>query len=288
MSKENLYQPFEVLIRQRDTFPVKEHQHSFFEATYVASGEGILEVYRPMSDPCKFKYVAGSLFLIPPNTTHCFSVSKRSKFIFVRFTDRYIDEQLADRAKHSLYLSYATARISLSGTQLKSAETLFELIESELALGQNFSEKIIQNSANIVLMEAARFLVNSADAQVQNADETAREMHMVQYIQTHIHQPSLLRIDNLVRLFGLSKNYIGRYFKDRFQESLQQYIARNRIKRVEYLAANSLMSIKEIAYDMGFADSSHLIKFFKRHCGMSPMQYRAMCNSPKRKRTPAT
>ena len=104
-------------------------------------------------------------------------------------------------------------------------------------------------------------------------------MHMLQYIQTHIHQPDELRLNALVKRFGLSKNYIGRYFKKHFQETLQQYITRNRMKRVEYLVANSLMSVKEIAYDMGFSDSCHLVKNFKKYSGMSPLKYRAKCNS---------
>ena len=40
MFKENLYRPFEILLREHETFPLKEHQHSFFEAVYIASGGG--------------------------------------------------------------------------------------------------------------------------------------------------------------------------------------------------------------------------------------------------------
>lgn len=284
MFKENLYQPFEILLREHDRFPLKDHQHSFFEAVHIAAGEGVFQICRPMSDICEFKYSAGSLFLIPPNTTHCFKVSKRSRFLFVRFTDRYIDEHLGGGAKHALYLSYATPLISLKGVELKVSNALFELMESELPGGRDFSEAMLQNSADIALASIARILGRSPEVHIQEADGTAREMHMLQYIQTHIHQPDSLRVEALVKRFGLSKNYIGRYFKRRFQESLRQYITRNRMKRVEYLVANSLMSVKEIAYDMGFADSCHLVKNFKKYSGMSPLQYRNKCNSHKKRR----
>jgi len=67
-----------------------------------------------------------------------------------------------------------------------------------------------------------------------------------------------------------------------FNESLRQYVSRNRMKRVEYLVANSRMAVKEIAYDMGFTDSSHLVKNFKEFCGMPPMQYRRKCDSDRK------
>ncbi len=36
MFKENLYRPFEILLREHETFPLKEHQHSFFETVYIS------------------------------------------------------------------------------------------------------------------------------------------------------------------------------------------------------------------------------------------------------------
>ncbi len=231
MFKENLYRPFEILLREHEVFPVDEHQHSFFEAVYIISGAGTFEVFRPASGSRKFEYSAGGLFLIPPNTTHCFKILKRSRFLFVRFTDRYIDESMDAKAKHALYLSYSCT------------------IQSECEY---------------------------------DADTTERELRMLQYIQMNIHRPELLKSEWLSGQFGLSKGYIGRYFKLHFNESLRQYVSRNRMKRVEYLVANSRMAVKEIAYDMGFADSSHLVKNFKEFCGMSPMQYRRKCDSDRK------
>ena len=104
MFKENLYQPFEILLREHEVFPLEEHQHSFFEAVYIISGDGTFEVFRHADVAQKFGYSAGTLFLIPPNTTHCFRILKRSRFLFVRFTDRYVDECMDAKAKHALYL----------------------------------------------------------------------------------------------------------------------------------------------------------------------------------------
>ena len=97
---------------------------------------------------------------------------------------------------------------------------------------------------------------------------------MLQYIQQHIHQPELLNTENLAQTFNLSSNYIGSYFKRNFQETLQQYILRNRLKMVENLLINSKMTVKEIAYKMGYTDSCHLVKSFQKYYGISPFKYR--------------
>mgnify|MGYP002676044440 FL=1 len=279
MFKENLYQPFEILLREHEVFPLEEHQHSFFEAVYIISGDGTFEVFRHADAAQKFGYSAGTLFLIPPNTTHCFRILKRSRFLFVRFTDRYIDEHMDAKAKHALYLSYSAPKIALLKNEQRAAEEIFTLLESEHELVREFSEGLVRSSANIVLSLTARALCRSttSDGGTYAANDTEREMNMLQYIQMNIHRPELLKSQWLSKHFGLSKGYIGRYFKSHFNESLRQYVNRNRMKRVEYLVANSRMAVKEIAYDMGFTDSCHLVRKFKEHCGMSPMQYRREC-----------
>jgi transcriptional regulator GlxA family with amidase domain len=84
----------------------------------------------------------------------------------------------------------------------------------------------------------------------------------------------MLRIEALCQKFNLSENYIGRYFKRHFQESLQQYISRNRIKMAESLIKDTQLSMKEIAYRTGYSDACHLTKKFQSYYGISPLKYR--------------
>lgn len=43
---------------------------------------------------------------------------------------------------------------------------------------------------------------------------------------------------------------------------------------VENLLLNSQMTVKEIAYKMGYTDSCHLVKSFQKAYGMPPLKYR--------------
>ena len=60
----------------------------------------------------------------------------------------------------------------------------------------------------------------------------------------------------------MASTYVGQYFKQHFQEDLQQYIIRNRLKIVENLLTDTTMSIKEIAAKMGYTDSCYLVRPF--------------------------
>ena len=123
-------------------------------------------------------------------------------------------------------------------------------------------------------MIVARNIAHNASFKNFLTGEANSSMYMLQYIQQHIHQPDLLNAENLGKTFNLSPNYIGCYFKRNFQETLQQYIARNRIRMVENLLLNSKMTVKEIAYRMGYTDSCYLVRTFQKVYGVSPLKYR--------------
>lgn len=72
MWKENLYQQVEILLREHDEFPIGEHQHSFFEMTYILEGSGDFCAHTMGSEREWHTYEAGDLFLVPPNRIHLY------------------------------------------------------------------------------------------------------------------------------------------------------------------------------------------------------------------------
>lgn len=279
MWKENLYQPVEILIRNHEVFPIAEHQHSFFEMAYVREGTG--QFYVKESD-CKVEevtYHTHSLFLIPPETTHCFTIDTHSEYVFIRFVIHYVEDYIGKYMAEIFRTPGRPAEICLNESDRKMASWLFDFIKREEDNRQTGSDYLQQQWLNSILVLAARNIVREAEddrlsVNQLTINESNPAAYMLQYIQQHIHQPELLRAENLSKVFHLSPDYIGIYFKRNYQETLQQYIGRNRLKMVENLLLNSVMTVKEIACKMGYADSCHLVKSFQRVYGTSPLKYR--------------
>lgn len=279
MWKENLYQPVEVLIRNHEIFPIAEHQHSFFEMVYVYEGTG--RFYVKESD-CKVEevtYHTHSLFLIPPETTHRFMIDTHSEYVFIRFVLHYVEDYIGKYMAEIFRDPSRSAEISLNESDKKMTSLLFDFIKREEDSRQMGTNYLQQQWLNSILVLVARNIVhetkdNRLSAKYLTINETNPAVYMLQYIQQHIHQPELLRAENLSKTFHLSPDYIGVYFKRNYQETLQQYIGRNRLKMVENLLLNSSMTVKEIAYKMGYTDSCYLVKSFQKVYGMSPLKYR--------------
>lgn len=275
MWKENLYQPVEVLTRRHTKFPIDEHQHSFYEMVYVRRGRGDFYV---REEGCKVQetlYKAGSLFLIPPDTVHCFTIESLSEYVFIRFTARYADDYLGKQVGQALQASVGQCAIHLDGRDARTADALFGFIDAENAEPRELSSPLIRSWLNSLLLLVAGHCLRGLDpGHPLVATQPEKALCMLQYIQQQIHHPDRLTGAALGEVFHLAPSYVGAYFKSHFQEDLRHYIQRNRMRSAEHLLIESSLTVKEIAIRTGYVDSSHLIRLFERFHAMTPQEFR--------------
>lgn len=274
MWKENLYQPVEVLTRKHTVFPIDEHQHSFFEMVYVHSGSGTFYVKEGEYKVQQTEYKSHALFLIPPDTIHRFTIDSDCEYIFIRFTPHYAADYLGKHIEQALYASRQQCEMLLNEKNMKTVCSLFGHIEQEVAYPRKYSNYLLQQWLNSILVITAECLMQESVEDNSVMLKPDKAMYMLQYIQQHIHQPELLKTKALCNTFNLASSYIGTFFKRNFQEDLQHYIVRNRLKMVKNLLTNTTMSVKEIAAKMGYTDSCYLVKIFRANYGLSPLEYR--------------
>ena len=128
MWKENLYQPVEILVRSHEVFPIAEHQHSFFEMVYVKAGTGRFYVKEAGYKVQEVSYHEKSLFLIPPETTHCFTIDTHSDYVFIRFVLHYVEDYIGKYIAEVFRSPSQQAEISLAEQEDYMVSHLFDFI----------------------------------------------------------------------------------------------------------------------------------------------------------------
>lgn len=79
---------------------------------------------------------------------------------------------------------------------------------------------------------------------------------------------------------GFNEDYFRRCFKKDIKKTPLQYMTDLRIERAKVmLLENSFVSVENVALNCGFADALYFSNCFKKHMGMSPMQYRKANNN---------
>lgn len=92
------------------------------------------------------------------------------------------------------------------------------------------------------------------------------------YVLSHLGDP--LDIPTLAAVAGRSSFHFARVFAHSVGMTPHRYVTQLRLKRAAELLAEGRMRLADIAACTGFADQSHLSRWFKRAFGVSPSQVR--------------
>ncbi|MGA0558402.1 helix-turn-helix domain-containing protein [Larkinella sp. VNQ87] len=274
MTKESLHEPFEIVCKTLDECPKLEHRHSFFELVYILSGTG-----RQCINKNQFNYQAGHLFLLTPDDCHAFEIKTTTKFFFLRFNDIYIQSNAlqTDNIQRLEYIlqnaNHQPGCILKHQPDKSLVRPVVEAIIREYENRDLYNQELIRQLVNTLIVVVARNIARQLPEHVsEHTDEKA--LAILTYIQNHIYEPEKIRAESVSQHFGISKTYLGRYFKKHTAETMQQYVTNYRLKLIEARLRHSDLRMTEIARELGFTDENHLNKFFRKQKGSSPTAFR--------------
>jgi len=97
-------------------------------------------------------------------------------------------------------------------------------------------------------------------------------MKMLEWIR--IHSTEDISVQDVAEQFTYNKDYLTRFFKKHMGMSMQEYIHSLKIAKAKDMLYQSSLSIKEIAYALGFQDEKYFMKLFKRLEDLTPTEFR--------------
>ncbi len=95
----------------------------------------------------------------------------------------------------------------------------------------------------------------------------------IAYIDSHF--TDQVQLPNAADAAQVSGAYLSRLFAEHLHTTFVDYVTELRIGRAEELIRESRMSIKEIAYAVGYQDPNYFTKIFKKATGLAPSLYGA-------------
>lgn len=83
-----------------------------------------------------------------------------------------------------------------------------------------------------------------------------------------------LSVSELARFVNLSRSRLRHLFKTETGMSPAHYLRSLRVERAKELLETTPLSVEQIMLRVGVRDRSHFDREFKKHCGLTPTQYR--------------
>jgi two-component system, response regulator YesN len=140
----------------------------------------------------------------------------------------------------------------------------------------NTAERSIARSRT--MEQLMKEMENSYRVLQQIVNESFNRINTIQEIEryTQKHYKEDLNLKIISEHFNYNNAYIGKKFKKETGKSYSQYLDEIRMGKAKQLLKDSNLMIYEIAERTGYANLDYFYKKFKRHCGMSPNEYRKL------------
>jgi AraC-like DNA-binding protein len=84
-----------------------------------------------------------------------------------------------------------------------------------------------------------------------------------------------LTVIDLSRIACLSPNHFLRSFTQVFRKTPHQYLTSLRLEAAQSMLGQTDLPVTEVCFSVGFESLGSFSSLFRRHCGVSPSQYRA-------------
>lgn len=95
---------------------------------------------------------------------------------------------------------------------------------------------------------------------------------VAQYMQEHLSEE--ITLATLAEIAGLSQFHFVRAFKQSFGLPPHRYLSSLRMEKATSLLANPATSVTQIAFNLGFSETSSFTSAFRKHTGLTPTAYR--------------
>jgi two-component system, response regulator YesN len=125
---------------------------------------------------------------------------------------------------------------------------------------------VLQNLAKEMVIEYCDLVMSSSLSKYSKVIQK-----VIEYLVTHYNQP--LNINELANSCLTHPSHLSRKFNQETGLSITAYLQKVRINKAKYLLGNETMSIEEIAWLVGYEDSSYFSRVFKKETGLTPSRF---------------
>ena len=273
MKKLNQFETLLLDEFEEEKFHLPVHSHTYYELIYIVKGYGIHHLNQNL-----LAYKAGDLFAISPDDQHYFDIHQSTRFVFIKFTDSYFS------TKKNLF----TDDLLINSPQQIMRE---KLLKENVLLLDEPCHTILKNTVNNITAYNCRKDISASPIvfyQVLSIFGLIKEAlgkmqqeqgpqfsnnQVIAYIHQNIYTPKLVQVKDIAAHFNIAPSYFSAWFRRNFTMSYRDYINNLRTKLIEKRIAGRNIPIKQIAYEFGFTDESHLSNYFKKRKNIKPSAF---------------
>lgn len=250
---------------------------TFFSIGFVLDAYGKIIV-----DKLPFNIKPGMLFVNKPGELQQLTWDVMNESYGILFSENFISKYAGISIYKTFPFLLFERQIPLKTTEefQKELKKILLLIVDELINDSPLKNQICANLLTRFLLKIKQeywegYVINNPETKhpdIVNDFFQNLEFHYDQLLKGKVQRT--LYIKDYAEMQQLHENYLSSILKAKTGKTGGQLIAEKTLTAAKILIEDPRLSLKEIAYMLGFTYLSYFSIFFKKHIGLSPVNYR--------------
>jgi AraC-like DNA-binding protein len=261
------------------TFPFKSipYRPDYFSFIFVEDAHG-----KYIIDEMAFTIEPGTIYFTNPGNYRVFEWYSITEAFLITFNESYLKEHVHhDIYKEFSFLLTETVQPKVLQPELfKEIEQVYKQIHKEQLGNSPYKNRIIGSLFVVLLLKIKEYFWQDYNPIYEGNRSSQIVKTFKQNLENHYRklidgkEEKVYRVQDYASLQNLHPNYLNNVIKTKTGKSVGTWIADKTMAEAKSLLQNSSVSIKEIAYLLGFAEATHFSNYFKKHTDLSPASYR--------------
>lgn len=228
-------------------------------------------------DLIPYEIVANTqLIIIAGSIVHNISNSDDFKISYITFKHEVYDEATAQLEPSFTFFLKEYPCVQLGEKKINKMNYLVEAMEDFYNEKTNcFRVKIFKNNIQSFLLDV--YDKTRTLFKIEKSEEVGRREELfIKFIHLiHKYCPQQREVGFYAEKLCITSRYLSSITQNVADKSAKYIIDKHAIQRIKIMLKYSNMSIQDISYELNFPDQSFFSRYFKKHTGMSPLEYRA-------------
>jgi AraC family transcriptional regulator, transcriptional activator of pobA len=243
----------------------KPHKHGgYYELIFLSKGEGFHWI-----ETQHFKVNPPDLFFMKPDQMHCWQFTDIPKGYVLLFKDTMLDPVREAPLIALIQQLRSVTRICLDKTM--DLSPTFEGMLQEYENPSTYSEEIILGHLRSLFALILKF--SEPKTLPRQGSPSSLYQRFIELLNEKCPK-EVIQVQGFAELLGTSTQNLNTACKKNGSLSASQHVTQQLLVEAKRNILHTDLSVSEIAEHLRFNDASYFVKFFKKHTGHTPHQFR--------------
>ncbi|MEM7106819.1 MAG: helix-turn-helix transcriptional regulator [Bacteroidota bacterium] len=243
------------------------HRHDFFFLLILKEGSG-----RHTIDFISYKVENRCLYLMRPGQVHQLYLKRNSSGYILQFSRDFV---FSDLNKSLKFLRGMGKQVlfRISEQSMKQLLHYLALIFEESGNPKIAGNEVVKSLVHLVLIEIYRHSDHLTPAQGLKEKYRQEQFNaFLNYLETYY--VSKKQVNDYAKLMNMTPYRLNYITKTLVGKTCSTLINEHLITEAKRQLLATTKQVNEVAFYLGYEDTSYFIRFFKKHMGTSPSSYR--------------